>query len=69
MELCKCSAKTCGVQVPPRRVFCCKHWAMIPYHTHMRIWDTIKAGGLVSEEFRLVLAESIEEVEARNYVE
>lgn len=40
----KCHAKGCDVAVPPKRLFCLKHWRMTPRHLQLEVWRHYRPG-------------------------
>jgi hypothetical protein len=40
----ECHWPGCGVQVPPAKLTCSRHWFKIPANLRMKIWTTYKPG-------------------------
>lgn len=40
----KCHAEGCNISVPPKMLFCRKHWAMLPAKLKAEIWREYKPG-------------------------
>ena len=53
-----CHAIGCSVEVPPRMLFCRRHWYAVPKHLRDRIWQTYRPGQEVTKD------PSVEYVEA-----
>lgn len=39
-----CHAEGCGVKVPPKMLFCLRHWKMTPKHLQAQVWATYVPG-------------------------
>jgi len=64
-----CHARGCAVEVPPRKLFCLKHWRMTPRALQAAVWEHYRPGQEIdkqpSEAYLAAMNAAIEAVAAR----
>jgi hypothetical protein len=65
----KCHAKGCELDVPPRMLFCSRHWAMTPRAIQRAVWAHYVPGQEIRKdptpEYLRVMGDAIEAVAAK----
>lgn len=62
----RCHAKGCQVEVPPKLLFCLRHWRLVPGVLQKQVWTHYRPGQEItkdpSEAYLAVMAAAIQAV-------